>query len=183
MSTLRTRTLALVAAGAVLAGPVLFASTADAHERSHKRNCTISAQDRAAAKDRLQVLNRQLAGHKLTEAEKSALKSAVQEMYTAARDAKMSTPVREAEKAELKKLAADLEAATSPEVRDAIRAEMDAISLELRAAKLTKAEKRELHAKAEAMVAALRAKPTKAQKAEIRAEAKLIVDKLRCATA
>lgn len=180
MTTMRTRALSLLAAGAVLAGPVAFATSAQAHGKEHQPRCTISAADRAAALDRLQVINRQMAGHHLTKTEKEALHSAIEEMYTAAKDAKMSSAVRAAKKAELKSLEAQLESATTPEVRDAVRAEISAIREELDAARLTRTEREALHAKAKEMAAALRGKPTKAEKDALRAEARELVKKLGC---
>lgn len=184
MSSLRTRALSIVAAGSIVfGGAVASATSAEAHGKPHKPKCTISAAERASTLDRLHVINRQMAGHHLSKTERKALQSAIAEMYTAAKDAKMSSAVRAAKKAELTTLYAQLRTATTPEVRDAVRAEISAISKELDAARLTRAERAALHAKAKEMAAALRGKPTKAERNALRAEAKALVKKLSCRVA
>ena len=180
-STLRRRLATAVAAAALTA--TVAAVPAQAHTKPVRATCTISAADRAAARDALHADQAKLAGHHATPAEKRALRAAVAALVQAARDAKMSPAARTDAKARIAALAAQLELATTPEERTALRAQISALRAELKSARLTKAERRALAAQAATMRAALRDKPTAADRATIKADMKVQVALLSCRTA
>jgi len=180
----RRRTVALLAAATVTAGPVLSAVPASAHApRHHGVKCTITAAQRTEATDALTALKGRLAGHKPTEAEKQALKAAIAELRAAAAQKKqLATSTRKAKRAEYAALVAKLEAAKTAEERTAIRAELSALRTELAAARPTRAQSRALGHAIRDLKVALRAKPTKAEKREILAQIKSLKAKLACKT-
>jgi hypothetical protein len=179
-STLRRRIATAVAAAALTA--TVAAVPAQAHTPPPRATCTISAADRAAARDALHADQAKLAGHHATPAEKQALRAAVAALVQAAKDAKMSPAARADAKAGIAALAAQLEVATTPEERTALRAQITALRAELKSARLTKAERRALATQAATMRAALRDKPTAADRATIKADMKVQVALLSCRT-
>ena len=181
-STFRRRVAITVAAAALTA--TVAAVPAQAHTTPPLRaTCTISAADRAAARDALHADQAKLAGHHATPAEKRALRAAVVALVQAAKDAKMSPAARADAKARITALAAQLEVATTPEERTALRAQISALRVELKAARLTRAERRALATQAATMRAALRDKPSASDRAAIKADMKLQIAKLSCRTA
>jgi len=185
-TTVRRRAASLLAAVAVTAGPLATAAPALAHaphHRGHHVACTITQAERTEATDALAALKGRLAGHKPTLAEKKALQSAIAELRSATAQVRMTTAVRVAKKAELKRLHEALDAATTAEQRTAIRVEIDAIRGELAAARPTKAERRTLQRSIRELQVALRAKPTKAEKRQLVSQLKALKTKLACDTA
>jgi hypothetical protein len=182
----RRRTVALLAAATVTAGPVLSAAPAFAHGSSHRGHhapkCIITATERTEATDALAALKGRLAGHKPTAAEKQALKAAIAELVSAARQKRMSDADCKAKRAEYAALVAKLKAATTAEERTAIRAELRAIRAQLAAARPTRAEWRALELAVRDLKVALRAKPTKAEKRALLAQLKTLKAKLACRT-
>ena len=178
------RPLASLATCAALISPVAFAVgvTAGPAAASSTASCTISPVDRAAVLDRLAALHKQLTGTHPSRVEKKALRAAVAELWTAARNAKMPSDVRAAKRAELARLRASLETADSSPARVAIRAEITAIRAELRAARLTKAERAALRAQASTLRSALLGRPTAAMAKVLKAERDTIKLSLRCHT-
>jgi len=176
------RPLASLATCAALISPVALAvgvsaGPAAAHSTT---SCTISPADRAAVLDRLAALHKQLKGTHATRAEKKALRAAIYELWTAARNAKMTSEVRAAKRAELARLRASLETADSATARDAVRAEIRAIRAELRAARLTKTERAALRAQAQTLRSALLGRPTAAMAKVLKAERATLKVSLRC---
>jgi hypothetical protein len=185
MTTTVRRAASVLAAVAVTAGPLATAAPALAHgshDRGHHVVCTITPAERTEAADALAALKGRLAGHKPTLAEKKALHAAIAELRSAAAQVRMTTAVRAAKKAELKRLRETLDAATTAEQRTAIRVEIDAIRTELAAARPTVAERRTLQRSIRELQVALRAKPTKAEKRALLSQLKALKAKLACKT-
>jgi hypothetical protein len=180
----RRRALSLLAAAAVTAGPLAAAAPALAapHHRPHAATCTITAAERTEATDTLAALTGRLHGHKPTDAEKRALRSAVAELRSAARQVRMTDAVRAAKKAEITRLLDSLDTATTPEQRTAIRAEVRAIRVELAAARPTAAERKALQRAIRELQQALRAKPTHADKRQLLSQIKAVKARLACTT-
>jgi len=172
-----TRTL--VGAGVVVALLAGTVPAAQAHT-PHVPGCTVTKAERVEIRDQVRTLRGDLRGDRLTATERAALHRAVREMYTAARDAKMTRQARRAKRAEFVALAHRLGLAATAEERTAIRTEMRAIALELKQARLTPAERREIRKAVRDLHRTLRTHLTRAERRQVHAEVRALLAGLAC---
>ena len=171
MTPTRNRLLALALTTLTLSGGALTAlSPADAAGSRRSERCTVTAEARDAARDAADLARGRLRGTPLTETQRADLRTAVDALVQAARDAKLAPAARVAKQAELVALRASLEAATTAEERLALRARIVAVRTELKDARLTKAERAALATQVRALRDALRTSLTAAERAQVSAD-------------